>query len=96
MIMFVTFLSFQSCSGDDSEETDDEIAGCNNFESEYVPVNDALSAYAENPSPETCENYKNALLDFYDEFNDCPYWGDYYQEAFDQIQAIDCSEEGSA
>lgn len=94
MIMLVSFLGFQSCSEDDSNDANDDFAGCNNFQADYTQITEAMSAYSQNPSPETCENYKDALLDFYASYNDCAFWGDDYQEAYDDILAIDCSEEG--
>lgn len=95
MILFAAFSGFQSCSGDDSDETDDLSTGCANFEAEYEDVSEALTAYSQSQTTANCEAYKNALLDFYGDFNDCPYWGDYYQEAYDQIQQINCSEAGT-
>ncbi|MCC8360037.1 hypothetical protein [Salinimicrobium sediminilitoris] len=92
IILCFGLFNLTACSSDDDSGGDDEISGCNNFESEYAPVADALSAYSQNPNAENCEAYKNALLEFYNEFSDCPYWGDYYQEAYDQIQGVDCSE----
>jgi len=89
-IFFAVFTGFQSCSDDDSG-SDDDTAGCANFEAEYEDVTTALTAFSENQTTANCEAYKNALLDFYADFNDCPYWGDYYQEAYEQIQAMDCS-----
>ena len=94
MIMLVVFLGIQSCSGDDSNNSDDDIAGCNNFEANYAQISEALTAYSQNPTPETCEAYKNALLDFYDNYNDCPFWDDAYQESYEEIRNFDCSQEG--
>lgn len=91
-IFFVAVLSFQSCSDEDSN--DDDFAGCNNFQADYTQLMEALNAYSQNPGPETCEAYKNALLDFYDDYKDCTYWSDDYQEAYDDIQEINCSEVG--
>ncbi|PAM96742.1 hypothetical protein B4N84_00690 [Flavobacterium sp. IR1] len=65
---------------------------CADFESEWTDIMETYTAYVQNPTSATCENYKSALLDFYGEYEDCAFWGDQYQEAIDEIQQIDCSE----
>lgn len=93
MIMLVGFLGIQSCSEDDSNNSDDNIAGCNNFEANSEQFQEALIAYTQKPTPQTCEAYKDALLDFYDNYNDCPFWKDNYQEYYEEIENYNCSEE---
>ena len=87
MLLFAAFLGFQSCS-DELEK----ITGCAGFQNDYTSILDASMAFSENPTTETCQNYKNALSEFYDDYNDCPFWGDVYQDTYDEAQALDCSE----
>lgn len=91
-ILSISFLALWSCSDDDSNGDDDITSGCADFQTEWADVANAISVYSENPNTENCENYKSALLDFYQEFQDCQYWGQEYQEAIDEVQEMDCSE----
>ncbi|MDT0687712.1 hypothetical protein [Autumnicola psychrophila] len=95
LILCITLFSLSSCSGDDDAGTDDNIGGCNDFQSEWEDVVNALNAYSQAPSSQTCEVYKEAMTDFYQEFEDCQYWGSQYEEAINQVQAMDCSEVSS-
>ncbi len=91
LILAVSFFGFLSCSGDDSG--DDEVAGvCGTYDAQWDDVMNALTTYSTNPSEENCENYKSALREFYDDFQDCDFWGGQYEEAIESIDEIDCSE----
>ncbi|MDT0690817.1 hypothetical protein RM549_13550 [Salegentibacter sp. F188] len=96
LILCTTLFGFSSCSGDDDAGTDDDVTGaCNDFQGEWEDVVTSLNAYSQNPNPETCDDYKEAMIDFYQEFEDCQYWGQQYQEAIDEVQAMDCSDVSS-
>ena len=97
MTLCLALIGFSSCSGDDdTASTDDAVdGGCSNFQAQWGDVATAISAYSENPTSSNCEAYKTALMDFYEEFEDCQYWGQEYQDAVDEVQEMDCSEHSS-
>lgn len=95
VVCSISLMSFWSCSEDDSEIDEDNGTACADFETEYSEVMNALSDYSENPSVANCENYKEALMAFYEDFRDCPLWGDEYQQAIDEIEEMDCSNQGT-
>ncbi|HET7360905.1 MAG TPA: hypothetical protein VFI78_03145, partial [Salinimicrobium sp.] len=90
IVLSIELLGVSSCSGDD-DEVDETNNACFDFKVEVKEYSDALMAYSQNPSPETCENYKNALKAFAQEYKDCSLWTDSYQEALDNIDNFDCS-----
>ena len=90
MIAFISLFGFWSCSEDDTDV--DNNGDCSEFMQEYENVTEALQAYSENPTSDNCQNYKDAMLAFYEDFKDCTYWGPQYDEAIDEIQNIDCSD----
>ena len=93
LLLFCGIGMFNSCSGDDDANGEDPNAAvCTEFMADYEGVMTALTTYSNDPSEQNCENYKNALLDFYDDYEDCTLWTEDYQELVDEIQAINCSE----
>lgn len=90
----ISFPLLSSCSDDDDTVEEENATGCNYFDEEYEDVAAALNTFSENPTTANCEAYKAALISFYEDFQDCPYWGTTYQEAVDEIQQMDCSEVG--
>ncbi|MDT0677173.1 hypothetical protein [Autumnicola musiva] len=92
-LFFFSLFGFWSCSEDDSGVDENNSAGCANFQEEYEEVVNALTVYSEDPTSQNCENYKNALLDFSEDYRDCSLWGANYEEAINDIESIDCSEE---
>lgn len=87
--LFGTF----SCSEDDAADLLGDAVPCGDYLDEFDNISAASQAFSNNPSPETCEAYKNAMLDFYNEFKDCPFYeGSSYQETVNDIQSMDCSE----
>lgn len=91
-ITLVSLFGFLSCSGDDDSVDDvDNNDSCTQFMQEYENVTEALQAYSENPTLDNCENYKDAMLAFFEEYKDCTYWGPQYDDAIDELENIDCS-----
>ncbi|MDT0642808.1 hypothetical protein RM553_08195 [Zunongwangia sp. F363] len=95
-LLSLSFFGLCSCSDDDSDVDENNAIGCADFEDEYADVMDALTVYSENPNVQNCENYKESLITFYEEFSDCPFWGTEYQQAIDEVENMDCSEETQA
>lgn len=91
VMLSLSLLSFLSCSEEDMSKVEKSL-GCTDFSVAVKDYSDALDAYVQNPGPETCEDYKSALLEFAKEYKNCSFWTESYQEAFDNIDDIDCEE----
>ena len=90
-VLSIVFMAFGACSGDDSDEPDDANMGCADFAEEYQVAVNAAMAYSQNPTTENCEAFKSAWLQFYEEYSDCPLWGEEYEEDLQEVQQMDCS-----
>lgn len=87
----VCMIFMLSCSAE--EAADKLTGGCLSFTEDYQAVTAASQAFSENPTTENCEAYKAALIGFYKQFKDCPYWEDGdYQESVNEIKNMDCSD----
>lgn len=79
-----------SCS---EEEVADKLLGdCMDISTDWQNISEAAATYSENPTVTNCEAYKAAMLNFYQEYKDCPYYdeGD-YQEDINDVKNMDCS-----
>lgn len=82
-------VSFSSCSKDDGGIG---IGACD-ITDELDRYENALNAYIENPGESTCNSLRDAALDLMDSLEGCTLY-DYYAEATEEWQNMDCSEEG--
>ena len=93
LLLTICFLGVFSCSEDAAADLLGGAVPCGDYVNELDNISATSQAFSNDPSPETCEAYKNAMLDFYNEFKDCPFYeGSSYQETINEIQNMDCSE----
>ncbi|MDO6760559.1 hypothetical protein Q4566_10145 [Tamlana sp. 2_MG-2023] len=99
------FMLFTACGKDDVEDALG-ISGCSgvdwedDYEDALSDFGKASSDFSENPSPESCNEYKAATLRYYDaieDIYDCiPDYGYDYEETLREIKKdldeIDCSD----
>lgn len=92
-IFLVLCMGFWSCSNDDPSDGPSGNVPCSDFLTEFEQVNAAQTAFSQNPTSENCETLKNAWLNFFEEFQDCPYWEEgNYQDTINEIETMDCTD----
>lgn len=99
LIMVFAFVFLTSCSGDDdnNDNTDDISAGCADFLNSYEDVMAVANTYTNDPTEEKCEDYRQAVINFYESYKDCNLWTEEYEEdEWDDIEDWSCSDTGEA
>lgn len=90
LLMVFSFIFLTSCS---EEETDDMNAGCADFEESYEDVMEVANTYINDPNEENCENYRQAVINFYESYKDCSLWTEEYEEEdWDDMENWSCSD----
>ncbi len=92
-LLAFAFLSVTSCSEDDDSIDDDLSTGCADFEDSYEDVMAVANTYINEPNEENCENYRQAVINFYESYEDCSLWTDEYEEEdWDNMENWSCSD----
>lgn len=95
MLTVFSLVFLTSCSEDDDsiDETDDISAGCTDFENSYEDVMAVANTYINNPTEENCEDYRQAVINFYESYKDCSLWTEEYEEDdWDDMENWSCSD----
>ncbi|TBW27386.1 hypothetical protein [Gramella sp. KN1008] len=95
-ILFAGVLNILGCSAESEDElgvSELTATACPDFQNSFQEVMKEYMTYSQNPSEESCEDYKTVLMKFYEDYNKCPTWSMHYQKFVDDAKILDCSEE---
>ena len=85
-----------SCSSDDGDDGDNPNAICSQLATFSPTYLDTFNAFQTNPNAETCNGFRNTVLDLINAIENCPELAEQYSELEESAQAwtdLDCSQD---